>query len=489
MALSVPKLDNAALRLPQRASSAGRVTETAVYLLLALFFAVITAEELFAAPRIWVTAAMMAALALGLFILCRFERAKLLPPFIFALAAVLRLAYIYLIPTQPVSDFEILYSAAVSTAGGDFTWAQNDYFSCWAYQIPFVLYEALVYKLVPSMAVLKLMNAAWSVGIVYFIYRLSARFLPKRCALAAAFIYAVYPGQISYVPVLTNQHIAMFFLLLGLTVLFEARSVWAYMLSGAFLAVSNMMRPEGAIAAIALLMYCLCCFIEEPRAKKPVQLCGVLLAVLLTYFLFQKAAELILSALGAAPYGLDTSVPEWKLVVGLNTASGGQLTGEEDWLLSVTGAAERRTRAAAVIRGYFESCGDIAGFFFTKLKNFWTWSESGDFELGGVNTALITALGASVESVVSYMVCAEAGVRLLSYALAAAGALRFALRAARGSRGVNGEPLMLAAVLCGVILAYLIVEIQPRYRYTAMPFVFIFAASALSERMKNAWKK
>ena len=36
--------------------------------------------------------------------------------------------------------------------------------------------------------------------------------------------------------------------------------------------------------------------------------------------------------------------------------------------------------------------------------------------------------------------------------------------------------LLLAAVLCGVILVYLFIEIQPRYRCFAMPFIFLLAS-------------
>ena len=47
----------------------------------------------------------------------------------------------------------------------------------------------------------------------------------------------------------------------------------------------------------------------------------------------------------------------------------------------------------------------------------------------------------------------------------------------------RGEPALLsqsvrarAAVLCGAILVYLFIEIQPRYRCFAMPFIFLLAS-------------
>ena len=45
----------------------------------------------------------------------------------------------------------------------------------------------------------------------------------------------------------------------------------------------------------------------------------------------------------------------------------------------------------------------------------------------------------------------------------------------KDGRKTSPVPLLTAAILCGIVLAYLIVEIQPRYRYVAMPFIFIMA--------------
>lgn len=220
--------DGDTLNLPEKPCGIGRGIEAAVYFLLAVIFALTACSLLkLVIEGFAYTLAVLAALALAVWLIGRYahrERRVLIA--VLALAAILRAVIIALVPTQPVSDFSQLFEAAKAAAGGDFSWTHvtQGYFSWWQYQIPFVLYEALVYKLVPSMAALKLLNLLWSLGINYLIYRIAARFLPKRCALIAAFLYAVHPGQIASVPVLTNQHISMFFMLAGLALIFEARS-------------------------------------------------------------------------------------------------------------------------------------------------------------------------------------------------------------------------------------------------------------------------
>lgn len=48
---------------------------------------------------------------------------------------------------EQVSDFALLYDSAASLAGGDASELSGEYFLHWGYQVPFVLYEALVIRL------------------------------------------------------------------------------------------------------------------------------------------------------------------------------------------------------------------------------------------------------------------------------------------------------------------------------------------------------
>lgn len=478
-------LDGGALSLPEKPRGFGRGVEAAVYFLLAVIFALIACSLLNLIIEGWAYAlAVLAALALAVWLIGRYaHREKCVLVAVLALAAILRAAVIVLVPTQPVSDFKHLFEAAQAAAGGDFSWAHEPqgYFFWWRYQIPFVLYEALIYKLVPSMAGLKLMNLIWSLGINYLIYRIAARFLSRRCALIAALLYAVHPGQIAYVPVLTNQHISMFFMLAGLTLIFEARSWKGFALSGVLIAVGNLMRPEAVILIAALGCLCLCGFIQRPDKKRLVQLITALAAVVLTYFAVQKAAEWLLCALGTAPYGLGNGAPEWKFVVGLNTETGGHLSNAASGVLSIADAQERHEACMAIVKGYLDSCANLPAFFFGKFIDFWKTGEDFCFVLGGINAYTATRFGFTYDSLFAALGGIETAERFFAYALSAAGCVRLALGALKKEgRGTSPVPLLTAAILCGIVLAYLIIEIQPRYRYIAMPFVFIMACVPLA---------
>ena len=95
------------------------------------------------------------ALSLAAFALAAFSAylaARRLPeralPALVVLAALLVRAPFALLPdAEQVSDFALLYDSAASLAGGDASALSGEYFLHWGYQVPFVLYEALVIRL------------------------------------------------------------------------------------------------------------------------------------------------------------------------------------------------------------------------------------------------------------------------------------------------------------------------------------------------------
>lgn len=86
-------------------------------------------------------------LALGLLFLTIYLLLKTrIPKFtlwMFAFGFLLRL-FVILFLHQPIeSDFFVIYDAAHSLMAGDLSFAQTEYFSLWAYQSAYVVWEAL----------------------------------------------------------------------------------------------------------------------------------------------------------------------------------------------------------------------------------------------------------------------------------------------------------------------------------------------------------
>ena len=95
-------------------------------------------------------------------------------------------------------------------------WLEKPFFSIWCYQIPFVYYEAFILKLFGSELVLKLLNVAFMVVTNVLIYMIAREWAGPRAAFAVAVLYSVYPAPVLLSSVLTNQHISLMFLMLGI---------------------------------------------------------------------------------------------------------------------------------------------------------------------------------------------------------------------------------------------------------------------------------
>lgn len=195
-----------------------------------------------------------------------------------------------------------------------------------------------------------------------------------------------------------------------------------------------------------------------------------LAAVFAAYFALNAAASAAVSASGIAPGGIGNSRPEWKFVIGLDTESGGTYSEANEYILDIADDAERREAAGEAIRASLEGCDDLAGFFWGKVEGLWGSQEDLSFVTGGLPME-------------SALVIAERAAFLLAAALAALSCVA-ALRRRAGAAELMGMCMVSAAFVC-----YLFIEIQPRYRYGTVPFIFILAAGAARLRYGHRGEK
>ena len=384
---------------------------------------------------------------------------------ILAVAFGLRLYYILAIPTQPVSDFAELLSAAQRSAAGDFSWAaaKEGYFYIWAYQIPFVLYEAAILKLFGSVLAIKMINLVFMVGSCVLIYAIAAP-AGRRAALCAMLLYALYPDVIQLSSVLTNQHVASFFLLLGILLICKNGYAAAFF-AGTALSLSNLMRPEAVIVVIAagcMTIWTMAANAGDGKGKKRV---ACFLILLVVYILMNKGTEAILGTVGIAPNGIGNRTPEWKFVLGMNFNSGGGYSEEYAYILGIEDQAQRWAATAEMIKTTFASCENPIIFFARKWATMWgrtlgaQWSNAGvDVSAGLVNGAFTVGqmqrwLDVANAAIYTFIwLCALCTVPLLYTESSTTKIFRLALTA-----------------LLGYFIIFLFIEVQERYRYCAVP--------------------
>jgi len=390
-----------------------------------------------------------------------------------------RLAYMLAVRTPPRSDFQLMYDAALRAASGDFSWTgpEGSYFWRWGYQIPFVLYQALVLRLCPSLWALKAMNLVFMTGIDWLIYQLGRRFLSERAAALSALLYAVYPASIHMAAVLTNQHISTFFLLLGVWILFRHSGLGGMALSGVCLAAGNLMRPEGVVFLATLLCCGASLLVRFPRREVLLRLAAGVLALLAGFAALSQAAALLLHASGAAPYGIGNRAPEWKFVVGLEATGNGGYSEKHIAVLDIADDGQRKQAARDIIAEEFRACDNIPGFFLRKLELMWASDEFFSWSTGFLDPGERKFPGVTVGQLITCMELAEKAIYLLVWLALPVAAVQIYRR-----REEDAAFFCLVAV-CGAVCIYLLIEAQPRYRYFMMPLLFALSGLPVQRLM------
>ena len=381
------------------------------------------------------------------------ERAARCGLIVFSAALILRVLAVLLLPSEPISDFYLLYSAAERAAGGDAGAFSDRYFALWGYQIPFSLYEALIIKLGGGKTALGLLNALWGALTAWLVYDIARRFAGCGPALAAGLAYAFYPGALLLTPVLTNQCISLAFMLLGIRLWLDGGPARAAA-GGAALAFGNLMRPEAAIAVCGMLAALVLSLLS--RSGKRRSLLTEALAFAAGYAALTLAANAAAGLSALAPNGIGSAAPEWKFVLGLDTETLGRYDASLAYILDIADAGERRAEALRAIRSSLDSCASLPLFFIEKAASFWGRYE--DIWLG------------SESEPANLLRLAERAFFIAGTGLAAAGCL--------SRRGPAAETLARGAVFA-CFAAFLFIEVQPRYRYFVWPFVFILAAAGI----------
>lgn len=393
--------------------------------------------------------------------------------FLAAAAFAVRWLMVVLVPTQPVSDFGVLYDAARQLAQGNNILNDTPYFQRWAYQSGFVVWMALWIRLFGAgVLFFQLTNCLFGAGCAVLVYALARRFASPQGARTAGILYLLYPGSIMLAPVLTNQHLSELLLLAALYVATGGENrVKTRLIRGAaaglLLTLSNAIRPSAVVAVLAALAL----LILESLRWKELGRSGLLpvaagaLVMIAAYFLTGQILSWLVQVTGLHQNGLTNQIPMWKFVLGLNTVSGGKYSAADE---AVVFASDQLAENQAAARQLLEerlavlTPGELIKLFLVKIKAMW-----GDFEptywtfTGNVMDAYAARGQAeSLSWALNKAVRTASGLTVADSLLIAAGCVRAAVKKEKGRDAV----LLLALTALAYFSVHLFIEIQPRYR-------------------------
>ncbi|MBE3563905.1 MAG: hypothetical protein IMX05_09375 [Hydrogenibacillus schlegelii] len=202
------------------------------------------------------------------------------------------------------------------------------------------------------------------------------------------------------------------------------------------------------------------------KAVIPLQTTGL---VLIVFWFVTSAAGLALNAAGVTPYSLKSHDPYWKFVVGLNPESSGQYA-EEDlrrFAHLPTLEAQLEVEKALVLKRLL----DVDALFPLLWRKFcilWGSPDATFWWNHGVHRPALEAVWKAVERAAFLFVTASAFVGLV-----------LGMRRQDGRGPLPDGRMLLLWIVLGYAAAHLVIEIQVRYRYFALPTLSILAGAGL----------
>ena len=423
-----------------------------------------------------------------------------------SISFIIRLFFIISVQTPAEFDFYLLLDAAkkLYTGGGYYDLVStNLYFTNWAYQIPFVTYEAIILKIFHTTFAIKLLNVLFMMGINVLIYLICREFVSTRAAMVPALMYAVYPAPIFLSSVLTNQHISAFFIFLGLYFQIRFQKMNWSIFAALCLCIGNLMRPAAPLILVSIALYLLLLagrfffqrnifdrikekitgfktfiktrgkgFRHRIFASSKVLSC---LTVIICYFIFSVMAGATYMWSGLAPNGISNNLPEWKFVVGLNPLTSGSYTEMNADILKVSDKSKRQEMLKEDITENFQGYGKgVWSFIEEKTRRMWasddtySWSCS-HMDLDRVLNqdypkmtirSLLDAIFALDKAMYLVIMISVLGSAVLSIV----------------KRKIPSGFLLIFFIWGAAYGVYLLIEIQTRYRYVVMPVLFILSS-------------
>lgn len=449
---------------------------------LSLFVACVAAIRAWQMQLPWY-AYLIAIVFIALFLhLARRLAVKRLPHVQFLLLAsalflASRLIWINLVPTKPDNDFLVYHQLAENILGAKSMQAiYQDQWLMRLYSPGYPAVLAISYALFgASIQTAKYANVLLGLASVLLLYGAANRFSGAQTAHLAAFLFVLWPAQLSFTSVLASEHLAVCLVLAGLFVLpvaegqLNTRSILRLIAAGIFFSLGFAARTTGAFVILAVVITLLLAPINFK--VKALSLIIFLSAAIGAFLLYREA---IRSRISVYP----TSTSAFSLMVGTNIDAAGRWN-END--LRQYSAFERFEDAVDFawtesLRRITSNPAGILQLMLQKAVRLW-WGEDYSAYWSTANMYMShfqgdpDALREAIRSISQIFY-------LSTWILAAAGS--FFLTAHQG-----GQLNVLLMTILGSTLAHMLLEVQDRYHYTLMPLVFILVAAGATEAIRK----
>lgn len=376
--------------------------------------------------------------------------------FIFLFSFIIRLGVILLVDTPIISDFKMMYDAALEVVNGTDSYKSMGYFITWGYQMGHVLYQAFLLSIINSVFFLKIVNCIITSLTVVFVYLISKRICSERSAKISSILYSIFLFPLLLNTVLTNQFLPVLLILIALYILlninFKKKIVISSAVVGILLGLSNIFRSETIVIVFSILLYFVFLFITKVDWKK---LIISFLIIFMGYYVVFNGTSLLLKATNVSPSGLDILNSSWKFVLGFNYETSGMYSNEDAAIYAGDSEAAKKEAINRIMQ--FEK---IPLHFLKKTKILWFNSDlSWSISMDEVYYKVLNIIN-------------QIWIVLFNI-LAVCSAFRFI------KFKFEKEHVLMCLILLVYFGVYLLIEVMPRYAYSLQVFEAIIIGISL----------
>ncbi|MFH5974793.1 ArnT family glycosyltransferase [Clostridium perfringens] len=318
---------------------------------------------------------------------------KLLFIILLSVGLIFRVLWFLNLDSIPVGDFNRMFICAGEfLTGSNYMFRGTSYFARFPHMTATVLYFAIIRNFFSNpLIAIRIINIVLSMFNIILLYMISKEiFKDDKKSFWVLLISALYPPMILYSNVYCSENLAMPLLLLSVLMFFKSinnkQNLLYLCLSGIFLSLSHLFRPNGYVFIIAYIMY-LFLYFKENITVKLKNILVVLASFIVPFVLFST----LLIKLNITEYPLwhGTEPPSISILKGTNIASGGKWN-EEDFKVfhdcdENYEKADKKAKEIIKERLINTPKLELFKFYVSKFSNFWNngsfagdyWSEAG----------------------------------------------------------------------------------------------------------------
>ena len=417
-------------------------------------------------------------LVISIIFIIRKYKGKHFVLYLLLVSLIVRIAGIVIFNVPQTSDFAVLLEAARKLNLGDYSFSKTGYFSMWPYQTGFVLYEALMLKVINSEVFLKVLNVFYELGLTYFIYKTVKKLVGEHEARIVSALYAVFPFSIYSATVISNHHLSALLSYLSIYFLLKNNKedeLKNYIIAGILLGLANVLRPEGIVVIFSYLLYRVLKLTKKDFKKsKKLVLTVVRCSIFVSfYLLINMGTSRYLVKNNINEDGLKNNNPLWKFVLGTNLNTCGRYDTNDEIYLG------DEAKELEVIKERINNPLKIGKLLICKTNNF-VLNGSLESSSGIYNDKVISVMGISI----SYKLLEDlvSGVNKIIYGVMILGLIVGVFLKKKDI--LNNNLFYFYILFITNTLVYMLIEIQPRYTYFINVTVFILGSVGLKELLK-----